>query len=138
MNFFCIVEELLKIKGVPEESGSDMLLLFLTLQLEPTKNWVVLRALQKASANGVWEGRKVPTKSLFEKKTPQIGAQNCSTKRGVREFALNSRELVKAERSFQEKSVRANDPIKWKKIKGAFSLHNLLVGIVLPPWSLVG
>ena len=31
-------------------------------------------------------------------------------------------------RSVREKSVRANDPIKMKKIKGAFSLNNLFVG----------
>ena len=46
-----------------------------------------------------WEGRKVPTKSLFEQEAPKIGTQKCSTKRGVREplnaeSALNDRELV--------------------------------------------
>ena len=44
----------------------------------------------------------MPTKSLFEQEAPKIGTQKCSTKRGVREpwhveFALNNRELVKAE-----------------------------------------
>ena len=44
----------------------------------------------------------MPTKNLFEQEAPKIGTQNCSTKRGVREpvhveFALNNRELVKAE-----------------------------------------
>ena len=48
------------------------------------------------------------------------------------EFALNNRELVKAE-VFREKSVRANGPIKMKEMKGAFSLNNLLVGTVRPP-----
>ena len=42
-----------------------------------------------------WEGRKVPTKCLFEQETPKLGTQKCSTKRGVREplhveFALNA------------------------------------------------
>ena len=36
-------------------------------------------------------------------------------------------------RSVREKSVRANDTIKMKKIKGAFSLNNLFVGTVRPP-----
>ena len=36
-------------------------------------------------------------------------------------------------RSVREKSVRANDPIKMKKIKGAFSLNTLFVGTVRPP-----
>ena len=44
------------------------------------------------------------------------------------EFALNNRELVKA----GEKRVRANDPIKMKDMKGAFSLNNLLLGTVWP------
>ena len=35
--------------------------------------------------------------------------------------------------SVREKSVRANDPTKMKKIKGAFSLNNLLVGTARPP-----
>ena len=44
----------------------------------------------------------MPTKSLFEQEAPEIGTQKCSTKRGVRkplhaEFALNNRELLKAE-----------------------------------------
>ena len=38
-------------------------------------------------------------------------------------------------RSVREKSVRANDPIKMKKIKGAFSLNNPFVGTVRPPDS---
>ena len=33
----------------------------------------------------------------------------------------------------EEKSVRANDPIQIKKMKGAFSLNNPLVGSVRPP-----
>ena len=36
-------------------------------------------------------------------------------------------------RSVREKSVRANDPIKMKEIKGAFSLNSLFVGTVQPP-----
>ena len=35
--------------------------------------------------------------------------------------------------SVREKSVRANDPIRMTKIKGAFSLNNLFVGTVRPP-----
>ena len=31
------------------------------------------------------EGRRVPTKKLFEQETPKIGTQKCSTKRGVQE-----------------------------------------------------
>ena len=42
------------------------------------------------------------------------------------EFALTTRELVKAE-VFEKRCVRANGPIKMSKMKGAFSL-NLLVG----------
>ena len=75
----------------------------------------------------------MPTKSLFEQEAPEIGTQKCSTKQGVREplhveFALNNRELV-----IRGKSVRANGPIKMKKMKGAFFLNNLLVGTVRPP-----
>ena len=36
-------------------------------------------------------------------------------------------------RSVREKSVRANDPIQIKKIKGAFSLNNRLLGTPRPP-----
>ena len=36
------------------------------------------------------------------------------------EFAPNNRELVKAE-VFEKEGVQANDTIKMKKIKGAFS-----------------
>ena len=36
-------------------------------------------------------------------------------------------------RSVREKSVRANDPIQIKKMKGAVSLNNPLVGTVRPP-----
>ena len=45
----------------------------------------------------------MPTISVFEQEAPKIGTQECSTKRGVREqpvhveFALNVRELLKAE-----------------------------------------
>ena len=35
-----------------------------------------------------WEGRTVPTKSLFEQEAPKIGTQKCSTKRGVRESCM--------------------------------------------------
>ena len=61
----------------------------------------------------------MPTKSLFEQEAPKIGTQKCSTKRGVREslhgeFAMNNREMVKAE-VFEKKSVQTNDPIKMKK-----------------------
>ena len=48
--------------------------------------------------------------------------------------ALNNRELLKAE-GVRVKSVRAKGPIKMKKMKGAFSLNNLLVGTVRPPDS---
>ena len=40
-------------------------------------------------------------------------------------------------RSVREKSVRANDPIQIKKIKGAFSLNNSLVGTPRPPDQLI-
>ena len=36
-------------------------------------------------------------------------------------------------RSVREKGVRANDPIKTKEMKGAFSLNNLLASTVRPP-----
>ena len=57
-----------------------------------------------------------PTKSLFEQEAPKIGAQKCSTKRGVREplhveFALNNRELVKAE-VFEKKVFEQTAPLK--------------------------
>ena len=79
----------------------------------------------------------MPTKSLFEKEAPKIGTQKCSTKRGVPEslqveFALKKQRIGQG-RSVREKRVRANDPIKMKKIKGAFSLNNLFVGTVRPP-----
>ena len=48
----------------------------------------------------IWEGRKVPTKSLFGQEAPKIGTQKCSTKRGVRKPSHACRicpELVKAE-----------------------------------------
>ena len=41
-------------------------------------------------------------------------------------------------RSVREKSVRANGPIKMKRMKGAFSLNNRLVGAVRPPESVTG
>ena len=82
---------------------------------------------------------QIADKKLFEQEAPKIGTQKCSTKpRCSRilhvEFALSNRELVKTE-VFQEKSVRANDPIKMKEMKGAFSLNNLLLGTVRPPDS---
>ena len=43
------------------------------------------------------------------------------------DYNLNSWPCVR------EKSVRANGPIKQNKMKGAFSLNNLLVGTVRPP-----
>ena len=63
-----------------------------------------------------WEGRKVPTKSLFEQEAPKTGTQKCSTKRGVREhlnaeFALNGRELVKAE-VFEKRVFEQTAPLK--------------------------
>ena len=53
-------------------------------------------------ASSLLERPQSADKSLFEQKAPKIGTQKCSTKRGVREplhveFALNNRELVKAE-----------------------------------------
>ena len=56
----------------------------------------------------------MPTKSLFEQEAPKIGTQKCSTKRGVREpshveFALNNRELVKAE-VFEKKECSSKQP----------------------------
>ena len=64
----------------------------------------------------LWEGRKVPTKSLFEQEAPKIGTQKCSTKRGVRgtlhvEFALKNRELVKAE-VFEKRVFEQTAPLK--------------------------
>ena len=61
-------------------------------------------------------GRKVPTKSLFEQVAPKIGTQKCSTRRGVREplhveFALNNRELVKAE-VFEKRVFEQTAPLK--------------------------
>ena len=63
----------------------------------------------------IWEGRKVPTKSLFEQEAPKIDTK-CSTKGGVREplhveFALNNRELVKAE-VFEKKMFEQTTPLK--------------------------
>ena len=37
------------------------------------------------------------------------------------------------DRSVREKCVRANNPIKTNKMKGAFSLNNILLGTVWPP-----
>ena len=61
-------------------------------------------------------GRKVPTKGLFEQEAPKIGTQKCSTKRGVREpveveFALNNRELRKAE-VFEKRVFEQTAPLK--------------------------
>ena len=67
-----------------------------------------------------WEGRKVPTKSLFEQEAPELETQKCSTKRGVREPCMPEQQRIGQGRSVREKSVRANDPIKMKKMKGAF------------------
>ena len=58
----------------------------------------------------------MPTKSLFEQEAPKIGTQKCSTKRGVqeslhREFALNNRELVKAE-VFEKRVFEQTTPLK--------------------------
>ena len=49
-----------------------------------------------------WEGRTVPSKSMFEQEAPKIGTRKCSTKWGGREplnveFALNDKELVTTE-----------------------------------------
>ena len=62
-----------------------------------------------------WEGRKLPTKSLFEQEAPKIGTHKCSTKRSVQEpshvdFAMNSRELVNTE--VFEKAFRQTTPLK--------------------------
>ena len=83
-----------------------------------------------------WEGRKVLTKSLFEQEVPNIGTQKCSSKRGVREplhleFALNNRELVKAE-GFEKRLFAQTAPLN-EEMRGAFSLNDLLVGTVRPP-----
>ena len=63
-----------------------------------------------------WEGRKVPTKSLFEQEAPKIGTQKCSTKRGVREamhvqFALNNREMFNAT-VFEKRVFEQTTPLK--------------------------
>ena len=78
---------------------------------------------------------------MFEQEAPKIGTHKCSTKRGVREpfhveFVLNDRQRVTTE-VFGKKSVRANDPKEKSKIKGVFSLNNLLVGTVRHPESIV-
>ena len=64
----------------------------------------------------IWEGRKVPTKSLSEQEAPKIGTQKCSTKRGVREplhveLALKNRELVKEE-LFEKRVFEQTAPLK--------------------------
>ena len=49
------------------------------------------------------------------------------------EFAVISRELVKAE-VFEKRVVEQTAPLKYEeKMKGAFSLNNLLVGTGQPP-----
>ena len=58
----------------------------------------------------------MPTKSLFEQEAPKIGTQECSTKGGVREplhaeFALNNRELAKAE-VFEKRVFEQTTPLK--------------------------
>ena len=58
----------------------------------------------------------MPTKSLFEQEAPKIGTQKCSTKQGVRgtlnvEFALNKRELVRAE-MFEKRVFEQTAPLK--------------------------
>ena len=64
----------------------------------------------------LWEGRKVPTKSLFKQEVPKIQTQKCLTERGVREplhveFALSNRELVKAE-VFEKRVFEQTTPLK--------------------------
>ena len=90
--------------------------------------WVVpvrqkLPALYSVAATK-WEGRKVPTKSLFEQEAPKIGTQKCSTKRGVREpvhveLALNNRALVKAE-VFEKRVFEQTTPFKSRNEGGIF------------------
>ena len=58
----------------------------------------------------------MPTKSLFEQEAPKFGTQKCLTKRGVREplrleFALNNRQLVKAE-VFEKRVFEQTTPLK--------------------------
>ena len=64
------------------------------------------------------------TKSLFEQETPKNGTQKCSTKRGVREplhleFALNNRELVKAE-VFEKRLFEQTTTLRRRKLRGHF------------------
>ena len=42
-------------------------------------------------------------------------------------------QIMGQDRSVRQKSVRANDPIRTNKMKGAFSLNSLLLGTVRPP-----
>ena len=83
-----------------------------------------------------WEGSKVLAKSLFEQEARQIGTQKCSTKQGVRKPLHGDSALVKAEHWSRQKCSRrecsSNDPIKMKKMKGAFALNSLLIGTVRP------
>ena len=66
-----------------------------------------------------WEGRKVPTKSLFEQEAPNIGTPEVFDQtRCSRTFACRicpEYQRTGQGRSVQEKIVRANDPIKMKK-----------------------
>ena len=83
--------------------------------------------LTKAIWDQCLSGRKVPTESLFEQEAPQVGTQKCSTKRGLREplhveFALNNREVVKAE-VFEKRVFEQTTPFKRRKLRGAFSLN---------------
>ena len=75
-----------------------------------------------------WEGRKVPTKSLFEQEAPKTGIQKCSTKRGVREplpveFAVKNREFVKAE-VFEKRVLEQTAPLKRRNGGGIFLGQN--------------
>ena len=68
------------------------------------------------AANSEWEGRKVPTKSLFEQEGPKMGTQKCSTKTRCSrilhvDFALNSRELIKTE-VFEKRVFEQTTPLR--------------------------
>ena len=75
-------------------------------------------------------------RTLSQQEAPKMGTQKCSTNEVFENLACRicpEQQRIGQGRSVQEKSLRANDPIKTKKMKGALSLNNLLVGTVRPP-----
>ena len=84
--------------------------------------------------------------SAKKKSVRARGPQNCKPDmfdqtRCLRTFECRicpESQRIGQDRCVREKSVRANGPTKTNKVKGTFSLNNLVVGTVRPPETNVG